>query len=152
MHSRMRPGPLLADHPVFGCSLDALGGIETDAGPFTSGHVAWLHRIVRVPLWALDDDDLALLLVHGRGVPHVVALALHRLREAPWRPIGRSPGFLLLVLCTVPPAWWSAHPEAQAILASCLDAAAATSPDGTRSLDPALAEELAVARDVLVRA
>jgi hypothetical protein len=98
--------PPLADHPVFGRSLDALEGERPSGGPFASGDTAWAHRIRRVPLWALDDDDLAFLLARRRGVPPVLALALHRLREDPLRRTTLPVGLLVTVVAALDDTVW----------------------------------------------
>ncbi len=131
------PRPPLADHPVYSRSLEALTGVGTDAGPFASGTVAWLHRIVRVPMWALDDDDLALLLAHGRGLPYTLALALDRLDADPRRGGQRGPGALLLVAAALPDDVWREHPAARARVRSLARRAL----DGA---DDRLRDELAV--------
>jgi hypothetical protein len=103
------PRPPLADHPIYGRSLEALTGAATDAGPFASGHIAWLHRIVRVPMWALDDDDLAFLIAHHRALEFTVPLALDRLEAQPDRGGMRGPGALLLVVAATPDDFWERH-------------------------------------------
>ncbi|MFN8878603.1 MAG: hypothetical protein ACK53A_15605 [Gemmatimonadota bacterium] len=135
--------PALADHPVFGRSLAEVSGDANGAGagPFASGDVAWLHRIARVPMWALDDDDLLLLVGRGRGLPHTASLALERLAERPLRGGSHGPGTLLLVVAALPDAVFEAAPQLVPRVRGVLAAAAA------QPVDEALAEELALARE-----
>lgn len=113
----MPPRPPLADHPVFSRSLADLLDLGPGGGPFDSGLTAWRHRIARVPLWALDDDDLLLLVGEGRGLPHTVALALHRLAEDPLRSGAHPPGTMWRALASVPDGCWAAEPGLRAGLA-----------------------------------
>ena len=132
--------PPLADHPVFGRSLAELDGRDSGHGPFASGDVAWLHRVARVPMWALDDDDLLLLVGRGKGLPHSAALALHRLADRPLRAGAHAPGTLLLVVAALPDAVFAEHPALVPPLRRALATAAAL------PVDDALAEELALAQ------
>ncbi|MDX2183071.1 MAG: contact-dependent growth inhibition system immunity protein [Gemmatimonadaceae bacterium] len=134
--------PPLADHPIFGRSLDELEADPADAGPFASGHTAWLHRIRRVPLWALDDDDIALLLSRGRGGLPVLLLALHRLDEDPLRRTTMPPGPLLLVVAAVEDARW--RDAARGACETMLRVIAAA--DG-QTADPLVRDELALAAE-----
>lgn len=135
----MAVAPPLADHPVFGRSLLDLEGRDVGHGPFSAGDVAWRHRIVRVPLWALDDDDLLLLVGRGTGLPHCAALALRRLADDPLRSGAHAPGTLLLVVAALPDGVFVSHPE----LVPPLRAVLATA--SRLVVDEALAEELALA-------
>lgn len=138
----MATRPPLADHPVFARSLaDLFGEAAPMGGPFASGDVAWLHRITRVPMWALDDDDLLLLIGRGKGLPYTAALALERLADRPLRGGAHAPGTLLLVVAALPDAVFAAEPALLPPLRRTLDAAAAL------PVDEPLAEELALARE-----
>jgi hypothetical protein len=133
---------MFADHPVFGRSLAELGHEASgQGGPFATGDVAWLHRIARVPLWALDDDDLLLLVGRGKGLPHTAALALERLEQRPLRGGAHAPGTLLLVVAALPDAVFAAAPALVPPLRQVLAAAAAL------PVPEALAEELALAQE-----
>lgn len=121
------PRPPLADHPVFSRTLADLLDLGPGGGPFDSGLTAWRHRIVRVPLWALDDDDLLLLVGEGRGLPHSAALALHRLAEDPLRSGSHPPGTMWRALGAVPSSCWAAEPGLRDGITRALAALRATS-------------------------
>jgi hypothetical protein len=97
---------------------------------------------VRVPLWALDDDDVAMLVAHERGLDFTVPLALDRLAANPLRGGQRGPGALLLVVCAVPDTFWQREPAMRARIAPIVAVAlGAELPEGLRA-------ELDAAREV----
>lgn len=138
-------------HPVFSQSLAALTGIDAGAGPFATGDVAWLHRIWQVPLWALDDDDLVLLVGRGKGMPYVAALACDRLMEDPLRGGRSGPGALLLVVAALPDAVFAVDPNLADSLARCVQRAqellANGGDDRTADRSAILEDELALAAE-----
>lgn len=125
----------------YGRSLDDLEGSRTEAGPFSSGDTAWLHRIRRVPLWALDDDDLAFLLARGRGGEPVLSLALRRLADDPMRRTTVPPGRLLTVVAAVDSALWALAPACWTEMRRVVGLARSAATDGTEHEELALAAE-----------
>jgi hypothetical protein len=98
--------------------LAALTGTNAGAGPFATGDVAWLHRIWHMPLWALDDDDLMLMVGRGKGMPFVAALACDRLSEQPLRGGRSGVGALLVAVAAMPDDVFTADPSLAPALAS----------------------------------
>ena len=128
-------------------SIAELEGLHVEKGAYELGSLAWLSRALVSPIGQLGVPDLRLLVSHGRGLPHLMPIALERLERDPFAAGDHGPGDLLTVTCLVDDAYWSAHEPERARLLAVLDHAEAALhglPDDERTR---WREELAAARE-----
>lgn len=101
-------------------SIAELEGLTIDPGAYELGSQAWLSRALVSPIGQLGVADLRLLLTHGRGVDHLVPLALEKLEQAPFAMGEFGPGELLTATCLVDEGHWARHPADRQRLALIL--------------------------------
>ena len=139
-------GMLDTDPPLPG-SLAALEGLDIPKGAYGGPRVARLSRALRVPLDALSLGEVRFLLSEGRALDRMIPLALDRLGDDPLRAADGTPGDLLVTLLAAAEPSWNAAPPWRAAVAQMLSAALTRLRTAPASLQIALGDELAVARD-----
>ena len=132
------------DPPLAG-SVAALEGLDIPRGAYGGPRVARLSRALRVPVDALSLGELRFLLSEGRGVGHVLPIALVRLELNPWLMSEVGPGDLLLAVCVAADGLWATMPAWQAQLLDLLRAARGRLDTLDAALRDQLESELAVA-------
>jgi hypothetical protein len=119
-------------------SIADLEQLHVERGAYELGRVAWLSRALVSPIGQLGLVDLRLLLLHERGLPWIIPLALDRLEADPFLVAGDSAGDLLVAVLLVDDAVWIAHPD----LAERLRRVLALARERVATFDPAHRERL----------
>ncbi|WHT21687.1 contact-dependent growth inhibition system immunity protein [Crossiella sp. CA-258035] len=78
--------------------------------PEASHLITRCHQLRRVPLDRLTPADLRLLIGQHIGLPHLVPLALARLRADPLLEADFYPGDLLCAVLGAGAEFWAGHP------------------------------------------
>lgn len=73
--------------------------------------VARCYAAARVPLKDLSVENLRLLIGQTCSLDYLVPLAIDRLTEEPWASGDYYDGDLLQNVLSVPPGFWSSHPD-----------------------------------------
>ena len=132
------------DPPLPG-SIAQLDGLDIAKGAYGGPRVARLSRALRVPIDALSLGEIRFLLGEGRGLSHLMPVAIARLQGDPFLIAEAGVGDLLLTACVAADAAWSSNPPWRSDFLAMLIVAR----DHLDALDPAararLDAELAVA-------
>ena len=97
------------DPPLPG-SIAQLDGLDIAKGAYGGPRVARLSRALRVPIDALSLGEIRFLLGEGRGLSHLMPVAIARLQGDPFLIAEAGVGDLLLTACVAADAAWSSNP------------------------------------------
>ena len=105
-----------------------------DPDPNDTDVVQRIHALRRKPLSDLSDEELRLALSQQVGTPHLLELALDRLRSDPLLECEHYPGDLLAALVRLDESEWADRPDLKADLATYFRMALERQDDDTSAL------------------
>jgi len=109
--------------PNMSLTLDQLEGVVWGEPGFQSHLVVECHRLRRIPLREFTPANLRIMIGQNIGLEHLVPLALQALADDPLLDAELYAGDLFSALVRSDRAFWSAHPDLRAKLASIVDEA-----------------------------
>ncbi|MEZ0111555.1 hypothetical protein ABH920_005573 [Catenulispora sp. EB89] len=97
--------------PITVRTLEDLDGAWGDPPAAATRLIATAHKLRRLPLSALQAEDLRLLIGQNIGLSNLVPLALELLRNDPLAAGDFYEGALLKAVLSVDRTFWAAHDE-----------------------------------------
>ena len=86
-------------------SLEELEGFVAGEPPYDSNLVRTLYALRKKPIGEFTTEDLRITLGQGRGIPHLLPLALERLEADPFAQGHMYRGDLLMNILHAEPHW-----------------------------------------------